>query len=954
MKSSLIILLFSAIALSACSSNKSKDITIADLSKKTLNLEEPEAKPLNRENTAEFYRKFLAAAPPGNMYGDAMRRLADLELQTGQEQSTSDNKKKIRASRKRIRVAIRLYETFLETYPNRKNNDLILYQLAKAYELNLQQDKLLLTLNTLVRKFPQTRYIQEAQFRRGETYFILRNYKQAELAYASILNNHPDSSYYEKSLYKFGWTRFKQLDYKSATKAFISFLDRKHKQGQLLADGPSPDISRSDKELLNDILRVTSLSFSYQQGHISVNKFFERNGQKIYEPIIYNNLAELYLDKTRIRDAATTYLAYSKKYPTSSLAPKYHSKAIESYKKGGFASLVLPTKISFVNQYGVNTAFWKAHNSETQESITPLLKQHIRELASHFHAKARKYKYKKNKKNKRKKKGSQKNKSAFSKNIIQATSWYKLYIKSFPEDDGTAKINFLLAEAHQDGGQYRNAIYQFEKTAYQYPQNKQPQKAAYAALLLYPAIQKSLKGEKQTQWQQKKITSALKYTDNFPVDKHTPAILANTAEELFKLGDYYRAITTATRLSNNTKTSKKLYISALLVIGHAEFEMRHYSKAEDSYKELIKKLPRKHKEYKNIRERFAASIYKQGEQAKDSNKLAIAAEFFLRVGKEVPTSKLRATADYDAATIYINLERWGKAQKILESFRKNYPKKHKLQFGVTEKLALVYNETGKPLKAANEMIHLANNAKHYTRNQRRELLWGAAIIYNDNKREKTAKRILTAYVKNYPKPLEQAIEARQLLADFNDKSNYKRHYYWLREIIKADNRGGKERTQRTHFLAATAYMKLTLPLFKAYKKARLTIPLKRSLKKKKNLMKKVVSSYDNAMKYRVAEITTAATYYIAEIYNDFATALLQSQRPKKLSEDELDQYNVLLEEQAFPFEEKAIDIHAANAERVKDNIYDKWVKLSIEALSKLNPVRYAKTEKGESYVKQIN
>ena len=33
---------------------------------------------------------------------------------------------------------------------------------------------------------------------------------------------------------------------------------------------------------------------------------------------------------------------------------------------------------------------------------------------------------------------------------------------------------------------------------------------------------------------------------------------------------------------------------------------------------------------------------------------------------------------------------------------------------------------------------------------------------------------------------------------------------------------------------------------------------------------------------------------------------------------------------------------------------DKWVKLSITALSKLNPVRYAKTEKGERYDSHIN
>ena len=327
MKFSSLIALTALVALSACASSDSKDTTIASLSKKKLNLEESKAKPLKRENTAGFYRQFLESAPQSDMYGDAMRRLADLELQTGQEQGASDNKRKVRASKKKIKVAIRLYETFLETYPNRKNNDLILYQLAKAYELNLQQDKFLQTLNTIAIKFPKTKYIEEVQFRRGETYFILREYKLAENAYVSILNHHPDSSYYEKSLYKYGWTRFKQADYKSSTRSFIGFLDRKYKQGQLLIDGPSPDISRSNKELLNDILRVTSLSFSYQDGHRTLNEYFIRNGQREYESIIYNNLAELYLDKDRIRDAAETYLAYSKRYPTSSLAPKYHSKA---------------------------------------------------------------------------------------------------------------------------------------------------------------------------------------------------------------------------------------------------------------------------------------------------------------------------------------------------------------------------------------------------------------------------------------------------------------------------------------------------------------------------------------------------------------------------------------------------------------------------------------------------
>ena len=42
---------------------------------------------------------------------------------------------------------------------------------------------------------------------------------------------------------------------------------------------------------------------------------------------------------------------------------------------------------------------------------------------------------------------------------------------------------------------------------------------------------------------------------------------------------------------------------------------------------------------------------------------------------------------------------------------------------------------------------------------------------------------------------------------------------------------------------------------------------------------------------------------------------MASERPKKLSKAELEQYNVLLEEQAFPFEEKAAELHEVNAHR---------------------------------------
>jgi hypothetical protein len=89
------------------------------------------------------------------------------------------------------------------------------------------------------------------------------------------------------------------------------------------------------------------------------------------------------------------------------------------------------------------------------------------------------------------------------------------------------------------------------------------------------------------------------------------------------------------------------------------------------------------------------------------------------------------------------------------------------------------------------------------------------------------------------------------------------------------------------------------------------------------------------------------------VYRDFGKALMASERPKRLNKIEREQYNVLLEEQAFPFEEKATEIHEVNAQRAATGIYDKWVKASFEALRELRPVRYGKTERAEGVVDAI-
>jgi hypothetical protein len=100
-------------------------------------------------------------------------------------------------------------------------------------------------------------------------------------------------------------------------------------------------------------------------------------------------------------------------------------------------------------------------------------------------------------------------------------------------------------------------------------------------------------------------------------------------------------------------------------------------------------------------------------------------------------------------------------------------------------------------------------------------------------------------------------------------------------------------------------------------------------------------------------VTTQSTYRIAGIYARFGAALMDSERPPELGPLELEQYEILLEEQAYPFEEQAIALHEANVARTREAVYDEWVVASFDRLAELMPGRYARMEEGERFVDLI-
>ena len=119
--------------------------------------------------------------------------------------------------------------------------------------------------------------------------------------------------------------------------------------------------------------------------------------------------------------------------------------------------------------------------------------------------------------------------------------------------------------------------------------------------------------------------------------------------------------------------------------------------------------------------------------------------------------------------------------------------------------------------------------------------------------------------------------------------------------------------------------------------------------RKNEKLKNALDRYEKAADYKVFEISTRATYSIGELYARFARELMNSPRPKGLSAQDLQEYELVLEEQAIPFEELAIELHQNNIQHGWDGDYNDWVNRSFTAMAKLAPVRFDKQEIQVSY-----
>jgi tetratricopeptide (TPR) repeat protein len=896
--------------------------TLADLASQSAPVDRAVVVTADAAQAADGYQAFLQieGADPA-LRAQALRRLGDLRLAEAEAAIARDGTG-AGAARDLAQEAIDAYQRLLGEQPSFAAADAVLYQLARAFEYVEDAQRAAATLDRLAAEYPRSPYHAEAQFRRGEAFFSEQRYADAERAYAAVLAGGRGTEFFQQAQYKHAWALFKQGRDDASSAAFLGLLDT------LLVEQGSPrpaaQLSRAEQELADDALRALAITFAANEGPVTLQAALDAHGATVYESRLYAALGDLFVEKERYQDGAEAYRAFARRQPMHPQAPLLLLRATEAYAKGGFASLVLDGKRQLAEAYGPGSAYWSAHPEGLDPAVASAVQASLLDLAKHHHALAQG--------------------SGATAERDAAIHWYRRYLEGFDTSPQATGTRLLLADLLFEGQRFEEAAAEYERAGYGYAGNPDAARAAYAALVAHAEAESRATGAHRAEISARAIESSLRFADTFPDHAEAPGVLTRTAKALFDAGDRDRAESVAQRvLGLGPRADAGQQLVAWTVLAHTYFDTGRFAEAERAYGELVRRLPATDPSRDEATERLAASVYRQAEAKQAAGDVQGAVGDFLRVAAVAPSSPTRIAAEFDAATLLIGAGAWSDAAAVLERFRRDHPG-HALQPEVTRKLAVAYLEGGRGRDAAVEYERIADTPTE-TAEVRRAARWQSAELFEAAADLAAARRAYAAYVGDFPVPLAPAIEARHQLAhlarvagDVRDRER------WLAELVAADVTAGAERTERSRYLAAQASLELARPLDAAARAVALVVPLDRSLLARKTALEAALAAYGKAADYAVATVTTAAGFAMADLYRDFGRALLESQRPRDLTAEELEQYDLLLEEQAFPFEEKAIAIHERNARLAAEGTYDEWVRASYAELARLKPGRYARAE----------
>lgn len=906
--------------LMGCSTTEQQEATLRDID---IQSSDEDVAPVfikakNESEIKKAYSDYLKSASVDEKgRRAAISRLAELEmaeLNKLDDESTNTDVSidQSEGYKKSILRTIDLLSAAINEYPNAKDNDRILYQLSQNYEkLNLQ-DQSLNTLTQLTTQFPQSVYYAEAHFRLAENAFVLGDYLTAESSYSEVIFTAGGNEFYERSLLKRGWSRYKQGLFTEAVEDYVAAI--KHRKF-----GNYQTLTGNDLGDFDEYFRALALAAINLESTDLLKNYFNTPTDSDYLYHTHQVISSIYLAQQRYADASIILNNFIAGNSDSERIPEAYLQQLQVLKKAGLNDEFAAAMEAFYIRFNTNSPYWEGKKySSAYDVIKKSMRDNILLVAD-----AQQQEYRKTRK---------------TGNFVAANQWYQRYLNQYSSYARQDKVYTAYAELLVTQNMNEQALSYFEKAAYD-GDIVLDKEAAYATIELTDKLHKSY--PENSAWLDRHLTYSLRSTQLYQDEKRYQQASLYAVELAYKNKRYAEAITFSESIARSA--AENIRKEADYIRGLSFLKIKNPEKAEKVFSYLLS-TENNNTDKIRFSNGLALAIYEQGQADLQLDKIDSAIANYARVVKQANTATIAPDSLFAAINLAIAHERWNLAVANIELFQQQFPN-HRLYQDATRELSNAYIKLGQEDRAA--VVFEKISTQDNDQNIKMAALWKAAALYESKNKPSDAIRAYTSYANNYPTPYAQYLESMDKLSSlYLQKNDLGKVEFWQRQIINADQKTVQSyKNDRTNYIAATAALALAKHKKDKFEKKNLVEPLAKNLREKKKFMQESISLFGQASSYNIAEVTIEATYSIGKIYQEFSKSLLNSERPKNLSDDELEQYNILIEDQAFPFEEKAIEFYEINMARTADGTHSSWIKKSHIELQTLFPSRYQRQGK---------
>jgi tetratricopeptide (TPR) repeat protein len=876
--------------------------------------------------------------------------------------------------------SITLYRRILEEFPGYERLDAVYYLLGYAREEQGDRAGALSAYQTLLSRFPQSRFATEAHVRQGEWAFEEDPAAAARSFELAIRDRtHP---LYDKALYKLGWAYFRLDRYDEAVSRFLTLLDHYAREGKGAGD------------LREEALQYTAISFADERwGSVAKAKAtFAELGQKPYAPELYRRLGEALIAQGRPVDGALALKLALEAGPLSPEAPATwdalsqvlirdgkHDEAFAAIE--GLAELALPGSA------------WSEHHRpepERRRAALALAEKSLAAAAAYHHRTAQLRR-------------DAKDEAGSRASFDRAARAYRRSLELFPSSANAAEIEFFLAECLFSAGGHLEAAKRYDAVRDRTTGPRQ-REAAFGAVAGYqrllgggPPVRLSAQRPAKeapapspyAEVESAFIAAAGAYVRLFPDDERSPPIGYRAAELHFAHDDFprarsaFEALVRAYPAHEVARFSANLLVETYLIPQDWEGVERVTSSLLE-HPSLVKANPALAQTLQGLK---LSARFKRAGELVSKGELEAAAGRYLALADEAPGHELADDALNNAAVAFEKVRRFDSAfgayRRLAEGYKAspfaaaavfrlavNAENAYAFDAAVAGYLNLVDQYASSPdrqaalfnaarlLEALHRRSEAAATLLRYARLFPRaadaeESHFRATALYAQAGDAKEAVAALKAYLQTFDLPGTEPshlIEARRRLGEaslalqkeaearaaFEDAA-----YEFARRGLEPDEAP----------LAAEAAAKSAFALgelsFAAFDRLKLEgrgKALERSLLAKRKALEEANETYQLVFRYKRLEWTLAALYRRSHGLERFATTLLETPVPpevQKAGEAAVIEYQALLAEQTVALEEKAVESYAATlAEAKRLKVSNAWTQATREALHRFRPRDY--------------